>query len=131
MQFSPPYMWLSYWYTGIDAPILVPKKGIYTFLYNDIFFFRLFPEFKIKKNLFSSKTIYLSYFKRKKILDMSLIRVFQITLSGCWKGRGEVGGGIENPPSVGGMGNFTRAGCFFRWWASEEDYIWPFKSFSK
>ena len=45
----------SYWYTGIDVPILVPKKGKYTLLYTDIFFFRLIPQFKIKENLFPSK----------------------------------------------------------------------------
>ena len=56
-------IWFSYWYTGINVPILAPKIGKYTFLYNDIFFFRYFPQFKIKRNLFSSKKIYLSYFK--------------------------------------------------------------------
>ena len=56
-------IWFSYWYTGIDVPILAPKKGKYTFLYTDIFFFRYFPQFKIKRNLLSSKKIYLSYFK--------------------------------------------------------------------
>ena len=56
-------IWFSYWYTGINVPILAPKKGKYTFLYTDIFFFRYFPQFKIKRNLFSSKKIHLSYFK--------------------------------------------------------------------
>ena len=56
-------IWFSYWYTGINVPILAPKIGKYTFLYTDIFFFRYFPQFKIKRNLFSSKKIYLSYFK--------------------------------------------------------------------
>ena len=48
---------------GINAQILASKKGKYTFLYTDIFFFRLFPQFKTEKNLFSSKKIYLSYLK--------------------------------------------------------------------
>ena len=56
-------IWFSYWYTDINVPILAPKKGKYTFLYTDIFFFRYFPQFKIKRNLFSSKKIYLSYFE--------------------------------------------------------------------
>ena len=56
-------MWFSYWYTGIDAKILAPKKGKYTFLYTDIFFLRLFPQFKIQKYLSSSNKIYLSYFE--------------------------------------------------------------------
>ena len=53
-------MWFSKGHTGIDAQILAPKKRKYTFLYTDIFFFRLFPQFKTKKNLVSSKKIYLS-----------------------------------------------------------------------
>ena len=56
-------MWFSYWYTSTDAPILAPNEGKYLFLYNDIFFSRFFPQFKIKKNIFSSNEIYLSYFK--------------------------------------------------------------------
>ena len=50
----------------MDAKTLAPKKGKYTFLYTDIYFFRLFPQFKIKKNLFSSKKIYLTILKHKK-----------------------------------------------------------------
>ena len=36
---------------------------------------------------------------------MSLIRVFQIALSGC--------GGEKNPPSVAAMENFTRVKFFY------------------
>ena len=45
---------MAYWYRG---PHFGTKKGKYTFLYTDIFFFRLFLQFKTKENLFSNKKI--------------------------------------------------------------------------
>ena len=41
-------MWFPHWYTCIDDQVLPPKKEKY--LYTDSFFFRLIPQFKMKKD---------------------------------------------------------------------------------
>ena len=69
-------MWFSYWYTGTDAPILEPKKGKYTFLYTDIFFFRLFPQFKIKKTYFQVRKYTLAVLNHSKTWETCTFQRF-------------------------------------------------------
>ena len=59
-------MWFPYWYTGIDAQILALKKEKYTFLYTDIFFSRLFPQFKIKKDDLLELDYFIKWFAAKE-----------------------------------------------------------------
>ena len=59
---------------------------------------------------------------------MSLIRVFQIVLSG---GRGEGGKGEKILVVLGEWEILLGLEFFVRWWASEKEYIWPFNPFSK